>query len=165
MRCLRRGGGGLCGRRTRPSGGKGKEAHLPFVTQDCVAPAWPASGPEAGPSPCTRTQGSGVGVAHLGVSSGRGFLSPSMAFVVIVLCWLRPHSPAGRGRRARKISARCSRPLCKPSPTQPAQPASPASQPSPAQPVLWAALQSADPGEACGAVLKQYRIIYMYHLF
>ena len=25
--------------------------------------------------------------------------------------WLRPHSPAGRGRRARKISARCSREL------------------------------------------------------
>ena len=31
---------------------------------------------------------------------------------------------------------------------------------------MWPlASKSADPGEACGAVLKQYRILYMYYLF
>ena len=28
-------------------------------------------------------------------------------------CWLRPHSPAGRGRRARNLPARCLRPSWK----------------------------------------------------
>ena len=31
---------------------------------------------------------------------------------------------------------------------------------------MWPlARKSADPGEACGAVLKQYRFLYMYYLF
>ena len=43
--------------------------------------------------------------------------------------WLRPHSPLGRGRRARNLPARCIRNFV--SPASPAQPA------QPRQPILW----------------------------
>ena len=60
-----------------PATARKGRGHLLFVTQDCVGPARPASGPEAGPPTCTAVEGKSrgrPGVSQVAAVEGWGRL-------------------------------------------------------------------------------------------